>query len=708
MLAEGDAGPAAVMLMAVAVAIGVSTGSWRYALGAATGLSLAFAAALVVPGRVHTRVVDLLHPLRYDDGGGFSQAGLAHLALGWGGWQGTGLGGGLTDRPGSIPAQATDYVLGIWTEETGALGLALALGLLSWLLVSAWSAARETRAGFDAYAACALATLLTVHTLWICAAVLGWLPLTGITTPLMSAGGSGQVGAAVVLALLVCAQPGAPERAIRHASGDLRLPRARTRPLRGAAALTVVAIAALAIATAVTTSSAGETLNRRPDNPLRALATLRRGEIRTADGSVLAFSRHTGSLDRVARGYHHVSLTGALVGRMSATNAGSGLEEAWGAMLRCGGSGQARLADAAGRRGVHRVAGNPATCRPADLVLTLHERLQRAARAALAGRHGAALVLDARSGAVLAAYGRLDKRASSLQASPALELSLAPGSTFKLVVAAAALRGHIDVDTPLATGYQAVDGRWLPNAGGELCGGTLQAALAYSCNSAFAELAHRLGFDPLLGTAARLGFGRRTRLSGLAVATSSVGGDAPRDDDLLAASAIGQGRVTATPLQMGRIAAAIAADGVAAAPRLVAAACTDDHAIARTRSARHRVLPRAVARDLTAAMRTVVTEGTGERLAALPGRWAAKTGTAELPQLKQALSPAGTAAWMVAFPTDPMSAGAGLAGSIPVIATLVLPDTAERMRIGGEDAGDVTRRLAEALARAPQGGADPC
>lgn len=416
---------------------------------------------------------------------------------------------------------------------------------------------------------------------------------------------------------------------------------------------------------------------------------------------MLAFTVHPESLDRIVRRYREAPLAAGLVGHMSSTDAGTGVERAWGAMLRCGGSGQARLADSAGQLGVVRVIGDPARCRPADLELTLEASLQRAARAALGDRDGAVVVLDARSGALRAAYGRLGTSAEVGIPAPPLMLSLAPGSTFKLVVAAAALRGGIEPDAPFARGYRPPGGRWLRNAGDELCGGNLDSILASSCNSAFAALGRRLGFPALVRTAARFGFGRADVVSGMPTAASSVGAGGHGDVDLLTSSAIGQGRVTATPLQIAEVGATIADDGMEPEARLVAAACVGDHAVARTRPRARRVLTPRVAAALAEATRAAVERGTGRVLADLPGRWAAKTGTAEIPRLRRVGTPAGSAAWMVAFPTS------GRARRL-VIAALVLPSVPAPLRQGAVDAGGVIHRLAGALMRTPRSAASAC
>lgn len=150
-----------------------------------------------------------------------------------------------------------------------------------------------------------------------------------------------------------------------------------------------------------------------------------------------------------------------------------------------------------------------------------------------------------------------------------------PGSTFKLVTAAAALES--DVATPdtsltaapsLTLADTATD---LKNFAGNPCGGggtaPLTEALARSCNTAFAELAARVGEQRLREQAALFGIGQQDLTIPLPVAASSLG-DIP-DTAALQVSGIGQRDVRLTPLQNTMIAAAIANDGTLMRPQLV-------------------------------------------------------------------------------------------------------------------------------------------
>jgi len=243
---------------------------------------------------------------------------------------------------------------------------------------------------------------------------------------------------------------------------------------------------------------------------------------------------------------------------------------------------------------------------------TISPSVQAAAVAALAGRLGGVLAMKPRTGEVLAAAGIAF---SGLQP---------PGSTFKMVTLTGVLQNG--VATPRSTfpyaGSATLSGVALGNANGEVCGGTLIQAFTISCNSVFAPLGARLGARRLVATAERFGFNRAPPILG--AATSTIPAASEIGDDLaVGSSAIGQGRVLATTLQMTTVAAAIGLGGRLPLPDLTYRAGDRPRLGGRATSAR-------VARQVRRMMVEVVRRGTGVR-AAIPGLVVAgKTGTAEL------------------------------------------------------------------------------
>jgi peptidoglycan glycosyltransferase len=258
---------------------------------------------------------------------------------------------------------------------------------------------------------------------------------------------------------------------------------------------------------------------------------------------------------------------------------------------------------------------------------TIVPAVQRAAAASLGGRLGGIAVVRPRTGDVLALAGL------------AVSAPQPPGSTFKIVTLAAALEAGVartSSSYPVRT-FATLSGVKLRNAGDEACGGALSHAFAVSCNSVFAPLGARVGAGRLVRSAERFGFNERLAIPALKPSTIPR---RLRDDLEVGASAIGQGKVLATPLEMATVGATIGNRGTRARPRLVR------HEPVHRRRA---VSPR-VARQVRDMMLGVVSSGTGTA-AALPGaEVAGKTGTAELrPTAGGPPDPKNTDAWFVAF-----------------------------------------------------------
>jgi len=275
----------------------------------------------------------------------------------------------------------------------------------------------------------------------------------------------------------------------------------------------------------------------------------------------------------------------------------SGLERAFNARL-AGKPGGSLLA--VGGDGSSRTLATAEPSAGAAVKTTIDPDLQEEAVAALAGRFGGIAVLDTRNGDVRALAGQ------------AFSAPQPPGSTFKMITTIAALeKGVVSLDDEFEiTDGATVGGRFIENANGELCGGTFRQAFAESCNADFAPLGPEIGNDDLVATAERFGFNAPPTLYASRIVAevdpeqSSIPTDIGEDVDL-GVSAIGQGEVLATPLQMASVAQAIANGGVHAPTSIVA------NRKLRPEAEPQRVMSAKIAGELTELMVGVVTEGTG-------------------------------------------------------------------------------------------------
>ena len=245
----------------------------------------------------------------------------------------------------------------------------------------------------------------------------------------------------------------------------------------------------------------------------------------------------------------------------------------------------------------------------ADVRTSIDMELQAAAVTALAGRFGGIAVMRPASGEVLALAGI------------AYSAPQPPGSVFKIVTLTGALEnGTVKPSDSWPVQQAAVlEGVELENANGEFCGGSLRESFAHSCNSVFAPIGAELGAEKLVAEAEKFGFNQQPSLTGAQMSTIPPAGEIG-DDLAVGSTAIGQGRVLATPLEFATIAATIAERGMRPQPTLRKGAAP----------VRDQIVREDVARTVGRYMRAVVTGGTGTAAALPDVKVAGKTGTAEL------------------------------------------------------------------------------
>lgn len=348
-----------------------------------------------------------------------------------------------------------------------------------------------------------------------------------------------------------------------------------------------------------------------------------------------------------------------------------------------------------------------------NVVTTLNAKAQKAAYDGLGGKKGAVVALDPRTGAILAmastpsydpstiagsedgdAWNKLDVKndPADPKQNRALRITYPPGSTFKLVTAAAALEtGAVtDVDanttspdpyTPKGTTQKLV------NEGHIKCkDATLRNALRQSCNTVFGKLGADIGLKDMVDEAEKFGFNKEQFVP---VRSAASNFDTEMTTDHVAQSAIGQFDTAATPLQMAMVASAVANNGVLmqpyevnklVAPNLSTISQTSPKELSKPLSPKN-------AQALQSMMETVVMSGTGQN-AKIPGvRVGGKTGTAQ----HGVNNDKAPYAWFVSYAmTDNGS---------PVAVAVVIEDSdAQRNEIsGGSLAAPIAKSVMEAV-----------
>ena len=419
-------------------------------------------------------------------------------------------------------------------------------------------------------------------------------------------------------------------------------------PLRKVSIFVAALMAALLVNLTVLVTVRQEGLLAHPSN-----RRVRDAEFARDRGAILvgndpiAMSESTDSTSvPFQRTYADGPLWAPVTGWFTRVHGASGLELSYGSDLAGTASQQTfnRLVDL--------FAGRPPT--GANLTTTLDPDAQRAAMRALGDSRGAVVALNYETGKVLAlastatydpnelstpdtrrAGERWDKLLNAKDEplkNRATREGFPPGSTFKLITAAAALEHGVrpDQEIPSPASLR------LPGSNHSMgnstnCGGertTLERALATSCNTAFGQLGLDVGADAMRDMAERFGFNADSQLD-IRAATSRYPKDADKAQTAL--SAIGQFDVASSPLQMAQVVAAIANDGRMMRPYLVENVTTRDlQVISSTKpSEQAKPVSEATAKQLQSMMQTVVREGTG-RSARVDGLTiGGKTGTAQ-------------------------------------------------------------------------------
>ncbi|MFJ8855064.1 peptidoglycan D,D-transpeptidase FtsI family protein [Streptomyces sp. NPDC102437] len=352
-----------------------------------------------------------------------------------------------------------------------------------------------------------------------------------------------------------------------------------------------------------------------------------------------------------------------------------------------------------------------------DVVTTIKDSMQRAAYEGLGGRRGAVAAVEPSTGKILAlvstpsydpgqisgtgssvtdAWARLNSAKSLPMLNRAIRQTYPPGSTFKIVTAAAALDARVvtdpDAETDTPSPYVLPGtSTTLPNEARGCENASLAEAIRVSCNTVMAELGVRVGLEGMVDAVRKFGFNDTGLRIPSGVAKSNFDTDMTKDQ--LALSSIGQFDTTATPLQMAMVASAVANGGDLRYPHLVDRTTTRSGSTVHQTGSRtyHRAMNPRTAMQLREMMVDVVEYGTGSNAAIDGVTVGGKTGTAQHGVDNSGLP----YAWFISWAQAPDSAQPAVA-----VAVVVEDAAANRADIsGGGSAAPIARSVMEAALR---------
>ena len=466
-----------------------------------------------------------------------------------GGLIGTGL--GLGHAYSSVFAIETDAIYTIIVEELGLVG---GLQVLLAIVALAFCASRVVRdlpkESFERNLINVVTVLICVQAFIIIAGITRVIPLTGVTLPFISYGGSSLLSCFLLMGLMVAA-----------GSSDKYTSEGRGVAASAVPVLCAAGCAACLAMTAYVVCAKGLRLCGLTDH-----YTL--GEVTSSDGVVLARGSKEGTT--VSYSFPEGRLAGHVLGFASD-----------------GVTARIRTSDYLARttNPVLNTLGLPEVL--GQVTLTLDSQVQRVAEEQLEGQTGAIVAYNAKTGAILAEASSptydpnigLDPNDPSISVlNRVIKSSYAPGSTFKIVTAAAGLEnGVVTQETQLQGNTLTLpEGQKVNNMdGANFEPLTLTAALQYSSNTAFADLALRMGNDPLQAQAEAFGFNQDPRDALLHTQPSTYG--PALTDYALAWAAVGQPTTVegatcgplVTVLQVAEVMAAVNNKGVCVTPYLI-------------------------------------------------------------------------------------------------------------------------------------------
>jgi peptidoglycan glycosyltransferase len=677
---ESDLGSALLFFTFFVVMLYVCTGRVSYVIVSLVLLIIGGIFCYFAFAHVQTRIQIWLDPWSDPSNKGL-QIVQSIYSLADGGLVGVGIGKGM---PTLIPIVESDFIFSAIGEEMGLLGGSAILICYLLLAVRGLATAARAKSDVSSFTALGLTAALVIQAFLIVGGVTKLLPLTGVTLPFMSQGGSSLLSSFISIGLLLragdegtghdtqmqTARGVSPQAAFApndrgghmsavvhgsHARGSYGMLTPESGVL-GRVALSkrltvVVTVFSLMFAilianlTYIQVIHASEYQDMPSNNHTIAKSErVQRGAILTSDGVTLAESvlQSDGTYQRV---YPQGSLAAHTIGYISSQYGSTGIESTANDILTGHtdySSWQSALMSLAGEE----TSGS-------SVVLTLNSQMQEAAEEALDGYTGAIVILDPSTGAVLAKassptyensdVGTILESGSSggVLLDRTTQVRYAPGSTFKTVTLAAALESGTATLNSTYSAPASIDigGADVTNDDGESWSSlSLIDAYAFSANTVFAQVGTQVGASTLVRYADAFGYGNSLGLdfSSLSSLMPSVSEMTTWETAWAACGQpVGEHSSPAGPqttvMQNAVIAATIANGGVAMNPYLIDHILSPEGTTTSTTqpTSLGQVISSSTADEIKQAMLEVVESGTGTGARISGVEVAGKTGTAE-------------------------------------------------------------------------------
>jgi len=653
---EKDLGSALVFFFVFLSMLYVSTGKKFYLVTGILLMAVGFIGAFAGFSHVQVRVHNWLDPFADPQGDGYQMLqGLYSMADG--DLFGVGIGRGLAEQ---IPIVESDFIFAAIAEECGLLGGAGVLLLYLCFAIRGYVVAARAKSDFSSLTAVGLTTTIVLQAFIIVGGVTRLIPLTGLTLPFVSQGGSSLLASFIAVGFLLrCGDEGTGvHEEMTNATSSLHANSVLGRVSLGKRlTITLVILSALfallvANLTYIMVFKAKEYQEMPGNNhTIAKQAAVKRGTISTSDGIVLAESvpveSETGGVATYERVYPAGDLASQVVGYYSQKYGTAGIENTYNDSLT-GDRNYATWLDVLNAQAGITQPGN-------DVTLTIDSRVQRAAQNALEGYTGACVVMDPKTGAVLGMASAPTYDAADFEAvldaaaadsgvtsllNRATQSQYAPGSTFKPITLATALENEVADESTVysSPGEMEIGGGTVTSFNKNALGNvTLATGMVYSSNTVYAQLGVDMGAEMLVAGADRFGFDTPLDFD-LPLAESRMATPADMSTWETAWAAVGQpvGDESstgpfATVLEMAMVGCAIADDGTIMHPYLVEGIfnANGQKSYTAQNSPFLQACSQRTADRVTEVLKQVVQMGTGTEAQVYGTTVAGKTGTAE-------------------------------------------------------------------------------